>query len=65
MLPQQATAHYVSKSSAKYAINLGYFGSGILYALKNVEFIYLLKEKAFQSYRMWLDDKVLCKKNKG
>lgn len=39
MLPQQATANYVSKSSAKYAINLEYFVSGILYAL-NVELIF-------------------------
>lgn len=30
MLPQQATAHYVSKSSEKYANNLEYFVSGIL-----------------------------------
>lgn len=40
MLPQQATARYVPKSSAKCAINLKYFVSGILYALKNVELIF-------------------------
>lgn len=49
MLPQQATANYVSKSSAKYAINLEYFVSGILYALKNVELIFFWRRKLFKA----------------
>lgn len=40
MLPQQTTAYYVSSISEKYAINLEYFVSGMLYALKNVELIF-------------------------
>lgn len=54
MLPQK---NHCPLSSAKYAVNLEYFVSGILYALK--------KEKAFQSYRMWIEDKVLCKIQRG
>lgn len=52
MLPQQATTYYVSNSSAKYAIHLEYFVSGMLYALKNVEFIFFEGQSFSKFYEL-------------